>query len=1084
MPEWGYEWGGAWGDTPGAINVAAIHQAQRNNGAWLLVIEGCPIGWTDNRELAGTAYLGTDYGAREVLLGLSVPDLPLGETVPLGAEIKEARVSFRLTDFDGRVAALFAETFPDGATDSMGARLAPTQNPAPETTPGPAQTPVQLWGRHVGIEAIGPAGERRHFWVEPTTAPPGLDHFAGAGWPPSVITDDPYVWEGRTAALYRIVQDPATGEWPDWESQHAGGSLWWVGRLKGRGTFSSGNAGRVFSLPCTGVNSLIKRGLNLSRPSAWVRPADVSLGLTGDELLFACWIGQNAPLLDDGIDTNPSTFDCRPLTATGNNFSGCVTREDFADRMRDIIDTMINGVDTGSITAASNAGYVGPNPPADQSYWRFDATNGPKRQIVIAPDASTISIKCEPDSGAFDGFFLGICLDLRIAQYLGWDVASPEWSTTTSNTRIGGPSWGGNAGDEIAPDFHVIGRFNTRVGNDDENFGTPVVYEAPYPEGTITLRPQGGETINLGVGSFDCEGQLGQPYTLGAQIDSVDIDSAGWWLVRGQRLTAKMWENGDDPEDYVQVALCEWVATTTGDGVAEDSLAYARLVVKRWEDPRRFGLPYDRMAEPWTAVNGGLEVAPIAVFGGISGGAPGWRHRLIPSLLLSSGTASFVEVDGEVTVSPGENHPSDVPNGDPWPGDVEVADLGLGLPASWVDWASWYACAAALPGGSSGALNRVLYASLGPIQAETVLRQAMGGVGWAWSYKRDGGLGPARLGCWDPVQPLAPGDVEVTITRGISAETSSPAQARSTQWQAVVELRSDGPFDRFAFRTDGQLLEDGLAYERTHESQDPGRRYRDGAIVWSVEDAGLRDPTPWLGTQVEALYAWDQAARERFAAGLGIRFARSRRVYRDILDARYITRLGLGSIVHVVNPTVESPDGVIGVNHLGRVIDATIVTGDMQGIRVAVLLEPRPIDAIKVWGPCATAGVGSWDADTSTLTISSDYAGVGETFDDLTGFTQPAWDSREAGQLRVAIYQSEDAVDYPSGLEARASVVSVDVDAGTITLGSIVGTIYRDMVKRIVAAPYDEQTAAWALGLLMPVTDPSGEFDGEKGFRL
>lgn len=1075
------------------MDVVDIHQRDHNIGAYVVFIEGCPIAFTDCPALAGSgasSWIGTSYGAREVLLASGeprsmVPDLPLGETVPSASSIQEVRVTFRLADFDRRLAALFREVYPDSTTDSMGERLAPTDDPAPSTIAGPDATPIDLWDRHIGIEAIGPAGERRYYWIEPSGAPPGLDHVGGVHWPPSVITDDPYVWAGRMVAVYRIVQDPDDGSWPSWTDQHAGGSLWWVGKLKGRGAFVSGPRGREFHLPATGVSSLLRKNLNLARPPRWIRPPEVGLVLTGDALKVSAWIEQLADLqVDDGISVVPSTFDCQTL-ASGNTFSGCVTKQDYATKLAAIIGTMISGSDTGGVLASTNAGYAGPVPPVDNAAWQ---AGDDARDVELGGDGSYVKIKCEDDSGAFDGFKLGFAIDVRIIQFWGWDIDQGDWQPAKDlsfRCPVGGTLWGENNGDEILPDKHYIGRFSTKVGNYDENGGKWVEYEAPYVDGTISIGPSGGETLSLGIDEVACEGQLAQPYVYGDQINSTNVDAAGWWLLRGERLTAAAYEAGEDPEEFVQVAFCEWIASTNGDAVAQDSTTHARLRIVRLEDPRRFGLPFDRLDEPWTSVVGGLEVAPIAVLGGnAASGGPGWRHRLIPSLLVSSGTAAFSESGGVVSVTTGDNHPSGLP--DQWSGDVEVADLGLCIPKGWVDVDSWYACSERLPGGSGGALNRVTYAALGPVQAEDILRQAMSGAGWAWSWKRTEGAGVPKLGCWDPIETLTPEDIEVAITRAASAEPTSPADNGGEMWSAVVELRNDGPFDRFDFAVDRGPLDSALAYELGWESQDPGRRYRDGRIAWTVEDGGLRNPTYWLGTPSEALFTWTEAARLRFSGEFGKHYSRSSRLYRDVLDATYITRLGLGTIVLVVNASAEAPDGTIGINHLGRVVDAKIInSGGQQAIAVAVQLQPYPIDEIRVWGPCAVATeAGNWDASTSTVTIDEDHAGVGGDHVDTLGFTRPAWCTLGAGALKVRIYQSEDGVDYPSAMEATADVASVDSGTPSITLASITGTIYRDTIKRIVADTYDVQTAEWALGLLMPVTLSTGVFDGSKGYRL
>ena len=1092
--DWGGPWGALWGDSS---SVDEIHQQEHNVGGWVIFIEGVREAFTNIEALVGSgagSWIGTEYGDREILPGLEVPDLPLGTSVPFDAMITEARPSFEISDFDGRVRQLFAEVWDDTGTDYMTARLAPTDDPAPEETLGPGEVAIGLWGRHIGTEAIGPAGERRYYWIEPVDAPPGLDHPAGGnGRPPSTVTDEPRIWAGRMVAVYRIVRD-ANGDWPAWTEQHAGGSLWWVGRLKGRGHFKSGRNGeRILSLPCSSVGSLLRKPLNLGRPAQWITCLGSDIDLSGDATKVAMWIGTNTPQTIDGggINVIPGTYDCQTL-ASGNTLSGLTERADIVAKLQAILGTMISGSDTGGVLASTNAEWVGPN-LVDQGPWQSGGSGA--RAAQISDSGGQIKIKCEEDSGAADGFYLAIALDARIWQLLGWDIADLNYEGGNFNT-MGGAYWGEDNSEAYFPSGHYVGYFSTRIDPSDtlgENDGNYAIYTAPYPGGVMILDNTPGTVVLLQFGEVVCDGQLGQPYTFGSQIDSVDVDTSGWWIFRGQRLTAEAYLAGDDPEDYMAVALCEWVGTSSGDGIQPDSDGIASLKVIRWEDPRALGLPFDPMTEPWVGAlggEGGIEAAPLAVFGGIALGsysqpaAPDWRHRLIPRILLSSGTAVWSESGGEVLLTAGDNHPADLPANDKWAGDIEVADLGLGLPRNWVDWASWYACAAKMPGGSSAALNRVTYASLGPLQAETLLKQAMGGAGWAWSWKRDAGAGPPAFGCWDPIAPLSLEDLELTLSRSTSAaENSTPGGG--PQWRAVVELRDDGPFDRFEFEVDGTPLGGSTNYQMTHESLDRGRRYRDGKLVWTVEDGGLRDPTPWAGTPQLSLYEWRDQARERFASGFGEHYSRSARVYRTIVDATYTTRIGLGTVVRIIDPTAESPDGSLGLDHLGRVIEATIVVrGNQHAVKIAVLLQPWSVSAITVWGTVARAGRGSWDSGTNTMTVIEDWASVGGSHHDLLGMVAPAWYTGASGLLRVAIYQSEDGLDYPAGMVAKADVASVDQGANAISLTNISGTIYRDTIKWIVGAPSDEQTANWALAIYAPTTDHTGYFDGSKGKTL
>jgi hypothetical protein len=175
----------------------------------------------------------------------------------------------------------------------------------------------------------------------------------------------------------------------------------------------------------------------------------------------------------------------------------------------------------------------------------------------------------------------------------------------------------------------------------------------------------------------------------------------------------------------------------------------------------------------------------------------------------------------------------------------------------------------------------------------------------------------------------------------------------------------------------------------------------------------------------------------------------------------------------------------VGVDHIGRVIEATIV-GDDKGrcsVRVAIELSSRPLSKLKVWGPVAFAATNSWDG--SELTVFRDYYRAGNGHSDAKGFTKPDWCPHPDGNLRVNVYQGPDGRHWPANRVAVAEVTAADPDASTLSLTVISGRIFRDMWKCVLAAPYSQQTAPWAQQIYIPITNPDGTYDGvNKGTRL
>ncbi len=1085
------------------MDVADIHLLASNNAGWLLLIEGIAEGFTNIAALAGSggsSWIGTGWGARTIKQGLILPaELPYGESDPWAAKINASSpAAITLLDLDGTLVSLFIDDEPDATTDGLGSRLGPLDDPAPDPGPGLDGELITLWDRHVGIERIGPEGERRHFWICPDDVPPGLDHFAATGWPATRVTDEASHWAGRRVAVYRIVQDPDTGNWPEWDAQYQGGSLWWAGTLTDRGEWvdvtSGDERGRGFRFYAHPQASWLERVANLSRPTeTWYQP-QAGVTLTGDELRVAAWMEPlDPPVVGDGIGDANTLYDAHTL-ASGDDLTGAVTAAGMFEIIDNIAKTMAYGIDHGGILAANNAQWSGPV-LISAGEWNDGGEPEALRLIRISMNGRQIEIKCEANEVARHGFRLCIAADARVWQAAGWNISTAEFhpfEQQNGHCPVGGPDWGEAEGDQVMGPKHVIGRFSTRNEKEPgfetqwDNDGHYRIYTAPYAAGCITLDKDGGTEVYVATGTVRCEGQHGRPFTLGSQIDGTDCDASGWWIFRGMRLTAAQFDAGEtDGTPYVGVALCEWVMTADGDEVEMNSAGMATIRIVYWENPRAFGLPFDPLTEDWTNVVGTLECAPLGVLGGTAFRNPGWRHRTIVTALLSTGTSVWDDSGGEVTITPGVNQPGDFPALEA-AGDIEVADLGLGIPGVFVDWASFYTAALQLPGGVYGALNRVLYVLYGSEKLSTILRECMAGAGWSWSLMRKvGGYVPA-FGCYDPLRPIQPGEVVATLTRADMAEL---AIEDGPQWRGVVELRRGGPYDRFDFEIGKAPIDvdNSEPYKLTMESTDVARRFRSGRITWPVKDSGMRDPTLWLGTDKQAVYDWTGHARTRFASGIGERLAKQQRIYRAVYNARFAGVLGLGSPVHVVDGTAETPTGERGINHRGRVIELSIVakgTGKCS-VRVAVELERASVDAVHVWGPMGYSGDNGWAALTSLLSITQDHALVGGSHSDLTGWVQPSWSSHAAGAMEVTIYQSEDASTWDPTLTRTADIAAVDGDAIALELTNLSGTLLRDTIKYVVASDVDAQAAEWAGSIFAPICAPSGLYNGsDKGVRL
>lgn len=1070
--------------------VAQILASRSATFAWLFTIEGCPVMFTDRPELVGSgagSWIGTTYGARRVVLGLVPPnDLQLSSSWPAESIFEEHGATMTLADFDGVVVDLFRAEDDEESTEDLWVRLAPTDDPAPETVPGALQSPVVIWDRHIGIEAIGPAGERRHFWCWPSDGPPGLDHPGGDGWAPIPITTRPIAWAGRKCCLYMLVYDPDSGTWPSWQDQHDGGALLWWGAVRDFGTWKSielnGGRCRALDLHLSGPVSWVQGSLNNNRPQRWI-PARVSAILEparGNHLI-AAWIEDSihTKLKNDGWVTsiyNAQTF------ASGNDLDGLTTRAEIAERVNAIVRTMATGTDVGGILASSNATWE-----ADLPWQGALGDEDLERDVRILGDGTVWQIKNE---GEGDASYLCVCMHKDVWAVFGWEPLAQGFFEDLDESwfgtcPVGGEHWGEDPQAAIAPaPGYLIGRFPT-IGPGPkyaiDNDGDWRSHTAMWPAGTVVLGATGGDIVRLGVGVVPCEGQLVQPPPLGIEIDGEQCTASGWWLFRGPRLTREQYLAGDEPERIVQVALCDWVATSDGLGIEIDSGGWSSIRVRRWEHPHRFGLhDQRRFRGTWATAAGALEVAPIAVFCGVVQDVPDRAHHIPVRIMLSSGTATNQQFLGGIGTVPGSQHPDGQIGTDKVAGDMEVRDLGLGLPLACVDWNSFNRCAMGIAGGKQGALNRSMHAVFGPAKADRIMREILSGRGWAWTWRRRLGEAVPKYGVIDPTKPLAPGDAELTIG------DATKAGRELGDWDAIVKLRETGPFDRYKFRADrSPLAEDDWAYELLWNSADPFRRHRHGKIDWQAGDGGMRDPGPWLGTPSAALMDWTGDARERFSATLGRFWAKRLMYYTTVVDATVAHRCWIGTIVRVIDARAETPQGTRGLDHLGWIIEARqFCAGQLAGARqVTVLLQPWPVAQTRVWGP--SARLLDFDAETGVATISEDWAnrrgsGVLGWRDTMQPWVEPIYSEVGGAPLRVRIHQSEQGVDYPSTYAVDADVIDVDVEANTITLanlsgGDYGGKIFRDMIKFVIAAPYAEQTD-WAAALFAPLTDAEGYY--------
>ena len=232
--------------------LAQLRALESATCAYMLTIDGLPYAWVTDHH--GDALLGSGNGSwigvyedaaawetvgqRTVLPGLVVPDgLARGALNKKTGLFESTGADFKIIDHDGTLATLFAT---EATTiGKLGERIAPSQTAlgASIIVDGSA---IDLADYHVGIEAIGPARERRAYHHLPIQGI-GLHHqvhvdaaddaiFADQSPQPVPVTTSPLVFAGRRASLWRLYRDDSLGEsylaWPSWDQYSASEAVW------------------------------------------------------------------------------------------------------------------------------------------------------------------------------------------------------------------------------------------------------------------------------------------------------------------------------------------------------------------------------------------------------------------------------------------------------------------------------------------------------------------------------------------------------------------------------------------------------------------------------------------------------------------------------------------------------------------------------------------------------------------------------------------------------------------------------------------------------------------------------------------
>lgn len=1054
--------------------VAQLAQRSEQTVAYLFCIDGIRHMWSNVRDLCGSgggSWIGTDYGDRVVLLGHGGGGNPmLPDTISTGIDLdtgmlRDGSLDISIADRDGVLIALMKE--PD-ELDFFATRLSPLDSPAPPTLVGFGGDTIDVHGRCVGAETIGPAGERHRYNCIVGSTLPGLDHAAidsaEATIAPSTITDDPEYLSGRRCALYIIRRDPTTGQdgpdsWPSWQDQaDSGYSLVWWGTVQ-RVT----NEGHVFKFACDGPDSWLRKSLNTTSPSEW-RPLSAPLHLRTD-------VGAREDLMAIGFHY------ASPFDAGDNRRCGY----SLFDATDDVIgnDQDVGGV-LGDIASRLSTLSTAAGP---------DATWTSYRNAAYTFDLNGLAVRTDDDSPALIAS-VKICLHEKVWRFLGYDPVlqargidevESEFDIFISPALEQFKPYNDYSAPVPGPGYYTfyfgtlpIGETAASASIDCDNAGKWRTYRPLVEAGTVMLFPEAKQTISLGFQSAPyCTGQVARPVAL-HEIDAAPCDRTGWMVFRGPYRESL----DEDPRDLYQVAKVSWV--NDGETFAVDGSGRRSVFIEKWLDPRLFGFTDKPITKVWSATT--LEWAVLAVVGYNTSGLDR-ADLVLLRLLLSTGTklwdsGSYEDVDG-ATADPGANgHPDAVAphlEGD----DRDIADLGLAIPYELVDWGSFITAANGIPGGGwKSALNRVKVCYQGQFDSQELIEQLIRPRALMLS------LHGYKFGLWNLSVPLDADDAQVVIGEGDLDSTQFP-------YVPSVDLSPLTGFDKGSL--DYHIAPTGGGESTTLDIKplSPRVRARHGNSSLELTGRGMVDLRHWLGDDdAKKPPHWLSDFRQLLNVTMADYLLQPHEMLVGLpVRTPKANQLNPGTVVLLTNAWPATRTGSYGmIGRVGRVVSVRRDTNHLTAT-CDILVQAGDANTKRRFAPIAAIvdDVDTLeerhDPATRTLFCYGDRFGA-EGGSDVKYFAEPSWSSL-GGNALVYGY-SYDGVEWVKRFQFE--VESVDTSAHTITYvdGSFSGTFKERQYHVLMLAPWDDQTAAWPKALFLVTTNSSGKHSAGpiKGFPL
>ncbi len=1004
--------------------------------AHAVLIHGIELVFVDNADLVGFNFGGSRVGR----LGLSRKGLKYRHSINLRkSTIDDNPWTITITDFEGDLARLF------GAIDDSERSLGDVPLGGGLPLPASGSAPAALYGKHVGTERIGPAGERALYpspsgfsvGSKHTIAVPGID-LAGAP-----VSDNPLVWNGRRVTLYRLYRDHVT-----YPSLTAGVSSWrpfseavvlqW-GTLRDEGTVE----GLTWKLSADGPESWLRKPLGVGFSTVPVRAiADVPPLSTTDGAR------------EDGIGISLYTRDAAATTVRygGRAFVTPIVGT-TADAIRDEIIAEIVAA-AAAVTDINGAGCTAWN--TVDGYSVFMSNDG----------SMTISVA---NAAGDAGGIMELCLHRKVWAILGYEPELQSFEIDPDDNKSLGFE---DATADIVPfatgsDYLVAlvstGWADWPRGRD--NKGSPRIYKPQYSGGTTVFQGSPTDGIgqivrlgnaNLGMGdSFSSVAHPGQNSWPVAdyEMSGGACDRQGYWLFFGKR---RIWGTEEIEEEF-RIAQASW---RNGVGQNDGLVDGDTILVTKWLRANRFGhvnkLPWGDWIARASAIDaddGMVQAVPICVLSYREDDLYDQAHIVAQRLLYSTGTSNGWDgpVAEDPTLDAGDNEPSGTHTNRR---DAEVAELGLGVPAAFIHPpTSWAAERAKVE--NDDILDVKLAFSPG-YQALDALRSLLQPVGWSWHLR--GG----RYGIWCPADSVTQEDVDVVLTRSVKASKYGERGRRQT----AQSIRKWAPIDKFKYDYDYAPQKNSATRKLEMAAPDAGMRYRPGEVTEDVIAHGMRSPPRGVAERVSKL--------SRFWARRHFEVKGWRVPGVDPGETCWP-----GTIIRITDPELVDALGEYGCTGRLGVVTGASHDNDLDDCITSLdLLVFADTSATpRVHAP--SARVTAYDSVTRTLTCDANWLGIESsgTWYDAPKFSEPNYVGipQFGGVAVIQVYQW-DGTQHVATLSGR--VVSTTNTTIVLSATGLSGTFMRDQDAIVIMAQADTQLTDgdWPAMIFSPVTLEDGTF--------